>query len=182
MPEPNMDFREVQQQSQNKDRETHEKFLADAGMVPDHSKEVAQIIKQFGSSKFDEREKASRDLETLGFSALPHLKEGLSSKEMEVRSRTESFVLGLLKQHGGSSFQRWKDGGYKLPESPRWLNNLDNLIKSDTKDRTKQLTLLRDTLKSSASLNKEHSTDIDDLSQQIKELENLPKIKEILSK
>jgi Leucine-rich repeat (LRR) protein len=171
---------DAQDQPQDKDRQIHEKFLADAGMmVPNHSKEVVEIVKQFGSSKFAEREKASKNLEKLGFSALPHLKEALSSKDAEVRTRTESFVLNLLKQHGGSSFSTWKDRGYKLSECPKWLNNLDDLIKNGAKGRTDQLTLLRDTLKNSPSLSKEYGADIDGLSQQIEE-ENFPKIKQEL--
>jgi hypothetical protein len=58
---------------------------------PDADK-IAKMIAQLGSDSFDEREKASADLEAVGDAALDALREALKSSDEEIHKRAEVLV------------------------------------------------------------------------------------------
>ncbi len=50
-------------------------------------KEMKRLIDELGSERFEERERATKELSKLGKSALPNLKEAAKSRDPEVRQR-----------------------------------------------------------------------------------------------
>jgi hypothetical protein len=54
--------------------------------------QIAKLIKQLGSDDFEEREKATKELEKLGGAALDALREASKSGEAEVKSRAASLL------------------------------------------------------------------------------------------
>jgi hypothetical protein len=57
--------------------------------------EIAQLVEQLGSTKFKEREAATRQLQKVGQAALPFLREAMKSKDREVRVRAEQLVKAV---------------------------------------------------------------------------------------
>lgn len=57
--------------------------------------EIAQLVEQLGSTKFKEREAATRQLQKVGQAALPLLREAMKSKDREVRVRAEQLVKAV---------------------------------------------------------------------------------------
>ncbi len=60
---------------------------------------IAQLIKQLGSESFEEREKATKDLETIGVPALDALRRAAKDGEAEVKTRADALVQKLEKQN-----------------------------------------------------------------------------------
>ncbi|HYT94390.1 MAG TPA: hypothetical protein VEL76_37090 [Gemmataceae bacterium] len=56
---------------------------------------IAKLVKQLGSSKFTERDKAKRALEALGAAALPALKQAAESPDLETSRRAGELVKKL---------------------------------------------------------------------------------------
>ncbi len=54
--------------------------------------DAARLVEQLGSFKFSEREAATRTLETLGATAIPHLMAGRESKDLEIRTRSAAIL------------------------------------------------------------------------------------------
>ncbi|MSR32124.1 MAG: hypothetical protein EXR99_11515 [Gemmataceae bacterium] len=59
---------------------------------------VAKLVRDLGSSSFEEREKATRDLEAQGEKALVELKKASASEDAEVRRRAEDLVRKIESQ------------------------------------------------------------------------------------
>jgi hypothetical protein len=179
-----MGFREVQEPPPDADKKENNpsaKLFADSSKEPPSVKEKAEnAIKKLGSGKHSDREEAVGAIRKLGFSALPYLHDALVSGDKEVSTRAESFVLELLTQQAGPSFESWEAEGHKLSNCPKFIGNLDDLIKTGGKDRRDKLTWLREAIESSPTLRDTHNDAIKDLWQQIRELRHLPKIKQEL--
>jgi hypothetical protein len=59
---------------------------------------IAKLIEQLGSSKFDEREQASKDLEVIGVPALEALRKASKSEDAEVSRRSSDLVKSIEKR------------------------------------------------------------------------------------
>src|SRR5262245_54187166 len=66
--------------------------LPQGTVVADDDDNIAKLIKQLGSSKFTERDKAKRALEALGAAALPALKKAAESPDLETSRRAGELV------------------------------------------------------------------------------------------
>src|SRR5258707_521154 len=59
---------------------------------------VAKLVKQLGSDDFEEREKASKELEAIGGPALDALRAAAKSEEAEVKTRAASLLQKAEKK------------------------------------------------------------------------------------
>jgi tetratricopeptide (TPR) repeat protein len=59
---------------------------------------VAQLIRQLGADDFQTRQEASRQLLEFGASVVPELKEGLDTKDPEVRGRLQAILIAIGMQ------------------------------------------------------------------------------------
>ena len=57
---------------------------------------VTQLIKQLGSTKYSEREKAQRELEQIGMPALEPLRKATKDNDLEVSRRSQELVKKLV--------------------------------------------------------------------------------------
>ncbi len=53
---------------------------------------IAKLVKQLGSDSFEDREKAAKELETLGTAALPALRTAAKADDAEVRMRAQAII------------------------------------------------------------------------------------------
>jgi hypothetical protein len=56
------------------------------------AEKIAQLVKQLGSDSFDDREKATKELEAIGAAAVPALREAAKNGEAEVKTRAEALI------------------------------------------------------------------------------------------
>jgi len=62
---------------------------------PPTPERIEELVKQLGSSKFAERDKAKRELESIGAPALPALRQGAKSEDAEVSRRAGELLRTL---------------------------------------------------------------------------------------
>src|SRR5438128_532197 len=55
--------------------------------APADAKQIQKLIRDLGADEFSVREKATKELSSIGRSALPALREALQSADLEVRQR-----------------------------------------------------------------------------------------------
>ena len=70
---------------------------ADSAEKP-NADQITKLIKQLGSDDFDDREKATADLDAIGAPALDGLRLALKSPDMEVQKRAETLVARIEKR------------------------------------------------------------------------------------
>ena len=54
--------------------------------------QIAALVKKLGSTNYPEREKAKKDLETLGMAALSQLRQAAKTDDLEIRTRCEKLI------------------------------------------------------------------------------------------
>ena len=69
--------------------------LTEQGAASKSEEKINSLVTQLGSKRFQEREKATRELSLLGASVLPKLKEAAFSPDAEVRRRAQQLVNQL---------------------------------------------------------------------------------------
>jgi hypothetical protein len=62
---------------------------------PTDDERIAQLVQQLGSMKFAERDKAKRELETIGLPALEHLRKAAKAGDLEVAMRCQEILKKL---------------------------------------------------------------------------------------
>jgi hypothetical protein len=72
-------------------------LAAPAGEAAD-ARKIDQLIEQLGSGKFDEREKATAELDAIGAPALDKLRKAVQAEDAEVRRRAEELVVRIEKR------------------------------------------------------------------------------------
>src|SRR5271163_2159561 len=68
---------------------------ATAAQQPSNDEQINQLIKQLGSMKFAERNKAKQELETLGTAALEQLRRAAKEGDLEIALRCQELVKKL---------------------------------------------------------------------------------------
>jgi hypothetical protein len=68
-----------------------------AAQPPPEAADIARLVEQLGSPRFEEREAASRALERIGEPALPALRAAVHSRDAEVRRRAARLVETVIE-------------------------------------------------------------------------------------
>jgi hypothetical protein len=79
---------------------------------------IAKLIEQLGSGTFDDREKATEQLDAIGAPALEALKKATQSKEEEVKRRAEELVKKIEKRAEADKILQPKRVTLKFKDTP----------------------------------------------------------------
>jgi hypothetical protein len=98
--------------------------VASLGTLPSSAAEkadaerIAKLIEQLGSGTFDDREKATEQLDAIGGPALDALKKATQSKEEEVKRRAEELVKKIEKRVEAEKILQPKRVTLKFKDTP----------------------------------------------------------------